>query len=184
MEVDESGAPLNPNVRFRIWVAGHPILAALLIGVVATQMATLIGYYLIGIGLPNLPWPLFNGFLGAPTEEYGSAGSFFVGQDIHFVNGIVFTVLYVVLAYHMIPLPNTTPGNILKGLIYSTVLAIISMGFLVPYVYAPKQGYGFFSFYTPDGWKLPLAILLWHFVYGFFVGVLYDPSVRRDRVRG
>jgi hypothetical protein len=50
------------------------------------------------------------------------------------------------------------------------------MGFLVPYVYAPKSGYGFFSFYTPDGWKLPFAILNWHLVYGFFVGTLYNPE--------
>ena len=31
---------------------------------------------------------------------------------------------------------------------------------LVPYAYVPHQGYGFFSFYGPDGWKLPAAVLL------------------------
>ncbi|MGZ8697864.1 MAG: hypothetical protein ACXWZ1_10985, partial [Gaiellaceae bacterium] len=68
-----------------------------------------------------------------------------------------------------------------KGLIYSVVLALISMGFLVPYVYAPKSGYGIFSFDTQDGWKLPFAILLWHLVYGFFVGTLYNPAGRSNR---
>ncbi len=30
------------------------------------------------------------------------------------------------------------------------ILGLISMGFLVPYVYAPKQGFGFFSFYGTE----------------------------------
>jgi hypothetical protein len=169
------------EARWHDWVRNHPVGGPLLIGLVATQMSTLIGYYLIGIGLPQLPWPLFNGFLGAPGEAYGTAGSFFVGQSIHMVDGIVFTLLYVILVHSRIPLPNTKLGNLEKGLIYSVVLGLISMGFLVPYVYAPKQGYGIFSFDTPSGWKLPFAILLWHLVYGFFVGTLYNPAGRNNR---
>jgi hypothetical protein len=172
---------LTPDARWHHWVRAHPVGGPLLIGLIATQMATLIGYYLIGIGLPSLPWPLFNGLLGAPGEGYGTAGSFFVGQSIHMVDGIVFTLLYVILVWSRIPLPNTNIGNIEKGLVYGTVLAIISMGFLVPYVYAPKQGYGIFSFDTDAGWKLPLAILLWHLVYGFFVGTLFNPAGRSNR---
>ena len=52
--------------------------------------------------------------------------------------------------------------SIQKGLLFGVVLAFISMGFLVPYVYVPKSGYGFFSFCTADGATLPLAILIWH----------------------
>ncbi len=54
------------------------------------------------------------------------------------------------------------------------------MGFLVPYAYVPKSGYGFFSFYSPDGWKLPVSILLFHWVYGGLVGLLYNPAFRSD----
>ena len=96
------------------------------------------------------------------------------------VDGAFFTLLYAVLLYSRLPVPSTSVGNVLKGLIYGTVLALISMGFLVPYVYAPKSGFGFFSFGTPDEWKLPLSILLFHWVYGFFVGLLYNPLVRSD----
>ena len=46
---------------------------------------------------------------------------------------------------------NISVGNIGKGIIYSMVMAIISAGFLFPYCYAPKLGFGFFSFGTPDG---------------------------------
>ena len=35
------------------------------------------------------------------------------------------------------------------------ILGLISMGFLVPYVYAPKQGFGFFSFYSTEHVEAP-----------------------------
>jgi hypothetical protein len=156
------------------WVNLHRVGAAALVGVVATQIATYFGYVFPAIGLPTLPWPLYNGILGAPVEEFGSASSYFVGQSLHYVNGVVFTILYAVLALHMMPFRNTHGGNILKGLLYSFVLTIISLGVLVPYAYVPKQGYGFFTFYGPDGWKLPAAVLLWHLIWGFFLGTLYQ----------
>jgi hypothetical protein len=164
------------DVRWRQWLGQHPILGPALVGFMATQMATIIGYYLKGVGLPPVPWPLYNGALFAPTAEFGSAGSFFAGQSIHMVDGIVLTMLFVLLLRSRIPLPNTTQGSIGKGLVFGTSLAIMSAGFLVPYVYVPKSGFGFFSFGTPDGWKLPASILLFHWAYGFFVGVLYNPA--------
>jgi hypothetical protein len=156
------------------WVNLHRVGAAALVGVVATQLATYFGYVFPAIGLPTLPWPLFNGVLGAPVEEFGTTGSYFVGQSLHFVNGVIFTILYAVLALHMMPFRNTHGGNVLRGLLYSVVLTIISLGVLVPYAYVPKQGYGLFTFYGPDGWKLPAAVLLWHLIWGFFLGTLYQ----------
>ncbi len=173
---------LTPDIQWREWVRGHPVGAAAIIGLVATQMATIVGYYLRAIGLPQVPWPLYNGALGAPVGEFGSPASFFVGQSIHMVDGVVLTVLFVLLAHAKLPGKNDTLGNLGKGLIYGTILALISMGFLVPYAYVPKSGYGFFSFYSPDGWKLPLSILLFHWVYGGLVGLLYNPASRRARV--
>jgi hypothetical protein len=169
------GSDFVTNTRWRQWVDEHPVLGPALIGLIATQMATIIGYYLKGIGLPPVPWPLYNGALFAPTGEFGSPASFFAGQSIHMVDGVVLAILFVLTLHGRIPLPNTPQGNIGKGLVYGTVLAIISAGFLVPYVYVPKLGYGFFSFGTPDGWKLPASILLFHWSYGFFIGLLYNP---------
>lgn len=166
---------IAPDVRWRQWVGEHPVLAPGLIGFIATQMATIIGYYLKGIGLPPVPWPLYNGALFAPAGHFGDPASFFAGQSIHMVDGVVLTILFAVMVRSRIPLPNTNMGSVGKGVIYGTVLAIISAGFLVPYVYAPKSGYGVFSFGTPDGWKLPVSILLFHWAYGYFVGALYNP---------
>jgi hypothetical protein len=157
------------------WVDAHRIAAIALVGVIATQLGTYFGYVFPAIGLPSLPWPLYNGALGAPATEFGTTGSYFVGQSLHFVNGIVFAFLFAILARPLMTFfRNNNTGNILSGLLYSVIMSIISVGLLVPYAYVPKQGYGFFSFYGPDGWKLPAAVLLWHLIYGFFLGSLFQ----------
>ena len=76
----------------------------------------------------------------------------------------------------MIPLPYNNTGHVLSGLGYSGVMAVISAGFLVPYAYVVNQGTGFFLFDGPDGWKLPFGILVWHLIYGFFIGLLWQPK--------
>ena len=156
------------------WVDSHRVGAAALVGLIATQLGTYFGYVFPAIGLPTLPWPLYNGLLATPAEEFGTAASFFPGQSLHYINGIVFAILYAVLALPLMRFRNTHGGNVASGLLYSVVLTIISLGVLVPYAYVPKQGYGFFAFYGPDGWKLPAAVLLWHLIYGFFLGTLYQ----------
>jgi hypothetical protein len=181
MYTDDSGESLLPTLRFRRWVAEHPVLAPAVIGLIAVQIATIIGYFLRGIGLPQVPWPLYNGVLFAPGEfgqageGFGKAPSFFVGQSIHMVDGVLFAVLYAVAFQGKL---GKMPA-IAKGVIFSMILAIISMGFLVPYVYVPHQGYGLFSFYGPDDWKLPASIVLFHLAYGFMLGFLYHPEYIR-----
>jgi hypothetical protein len=160
------------------WLNRNRVIGILLVSLIATQLGTYFGYVFPAFGLPTLPWPLYNGLLGSPAEEFGTAAQFFVGQNLHYVNGIVFGVLYALLALPLMPFRNTMGGNIASGLLYSVILTIISIGVLVPYAYVPKQGYGFFSFYGPDSWKLPLAVLVWHLIYGLFLGLLFQ--VRDD----
>jgi hypothetical protein len=170
------------------WVNRRRVGAIALVGVIATQLGTYFGYVFPAVGLPILPWPLYNGVLGLGyaevpfdqrTTEFNSAAGYFVGDSLHFVNGIVFAILYAILARPMMPFRNTHGGNIASGLLYGVIMTIISAGLLVPYAYVPNQGYGFFLFYGPDGWKLPFAILVWHLIYGFFLGALYQ--LRGDR---
>jgi hypothetical protein len=184
-QIDTSG-PLASR-EWRSWVRTHPILAALLAGFAATQLSTLVGYFFNAVGLPQLNWPAVNGATLLPGATVGAqwaAGAFF-----HTFNGMVFALLFVVLLWRKIPLPNTSIGNLWRGLAYGILLAILSAGVLVPYVYFAKQGLDPFSFgipfaleqptgakYTDIGWRLPFAILVWHLVYGFFLGALYDPS--------
>jgi hypothetical protein len=75
---------------------------------------------------------------------------------------------------------RSTPfGNALKGLLFGTILATISCGFMIPRVYFPHGQVGFFSHHL--GWKLLLAVYVWHWVYGLHLGVIYNPSRRVGR---
>ena len=183
------------SLEWRTWVRGHPFAAAAIAGLVAGQMATIVGYFFNAVGLPQLNWPAVNGGLVLPGGEPGA--QWFAGLFVHTVDSVVFAMLFVILVWRLIPFRNTSAGNVGKGVIYSLVLAIISAGVLVPYVYFQKVGLDPFSFgipfplpqpssvapdaalYMDVGWKLPFAILVWHLVYGFFLGALYDPSGRK-----
>lgn len=180
MDGSEVEEMLTTDEQWRQWVTKHPTASAAISGLIAVQVMTLFALYLKGIGLPNLPWPHFNGaLLGATGEKFGSAGSFFAGQSLHMANGVTFAVLFALLFRSKPPLSmlgSGTRGNLMKALAFSTGMAIMSMGFLVPYVYGAKSGYGFFSFYSPDGWKLPFSILINHWMYGAVLGMLYNPK--------
>jgi hypothetical protein len=188
-DVDERPAIGAASTSWYEWVNTHRVGAIALVGVIATQLGTYFGYVLPAVGLPVLPWPLYNGILGSTLQDgvngatatgqfdavwATGAASFFIGHSLHFVNGIVFAILYAVLFRDAVPIKNTFGGNISKGLIYGVIMTIISAGLLVPYAYVPNQGYGLFLFDGPDGWKLPFGILVWHLIYGFFLGVLYQ----------
>ena len=133
-----------------------------------------------------LPWPLYNGILGTTIangvngttvdQAFGvSSNAFFVGHSLHFVNGIVFAILWGIM--YREDVARFFKNNVLNGISYAVVMSIISIGVLVPYAYVPKQGYGLFLFDGPDGWKLPFGILVWHLIYGVFLGLLWNPKV-------
>ncbi len=184
MDTQESRSALAPDDWWANWLRAHPVGGALLAGLLATHVTTMIGYYLVGVGLPELRWADFNGFfLGTTAEKIGSTGSFFGGFMLHTVDGLMFALLYAAMIRSRIPIPNTTMGGIAKGIIWGLVLGLISIGFLIPYVYLRKNspsgfggGLGVFSSQGPDGWKLPIAVLIWHFIWGGLLGQMYNPS--------
>jgi uncharacterized membrane protein YkgB len=143
--------------RYRTWVTDHRVSAALLAAVVATHMATVIGYWMPAIGLP-------------PDLQFLSGGVF------HYLDGIVFTVVFVVAVYPLLRWRSTTFGNALKGLLFGTILATISCAFMIPRVYFPAADVGFFSHNL--GWQLLLAVFVWHWVYGLHLGMIYNPCER------
>ncbi|MGZ4763255.1 MAG: hypothetical protein ACXV7I_12515 [Ilumatobacteraceae bacterium] len=188
MDVRDSDDLLDVNDRYQNWVYRHPVKGAALAGFVATQIGTIWGYYAIGIGLPSLPFPAYNGLLfsrpsvAGDFSNFGNVGSWFLGQSIHFTNGIVFALMFGLVAYKSLPTFLPKMKSVQKGLVFGVVQTIISIGFLFPYVYAPKSGFGVFSFgdnafgNNHDHWKLPFAVLLWHLIYGAVLGLLYDPK--------
>ena len=158
--------------RYRTWVTDHRVSAALLAAVVATHMATVIGYWMPGIGLPQLDWNRINGSIYTPNLSPDL--QFLSGGVFHYLDGIVFTVVFVVAVHPLLRWRSTTFGNALKGLLFGTILATISCACMIPRVYFPATDVGFFSHNL--GWQLLLAVFVWHWVYGLHLGMIYNPS--------
>lgn len=167
--------------RWRAWVVSHPIGSSMLAGAVATQFATVFGIWFTGFGLPSVNWPVANGhlILGVPLSEPATAALYFVGELSHFADGVFFALLFALLFHPLVPLRNTLLGNLVKALLYGTVLAVISAAWWVPAVYVPHHA-GFLS--SSLGWKLVFAIFLWHWIYGYFLGTVYCPQPRPQNV--
>jgi hypothetical protein len=164
---------------WRAWVRDHPAPAALLAGLVATQVATVVGYWLPGIGLPQLDWNRTNGAIFTPgtsvSEQFLSGGIF------HYLDGLVFAVIFAVGVYPWIPVGATALGNLAKALLLGTVLALISLLFMIPRVYYPSYHPGFFSLHL--GWKLVLAVFVWHWVWGLHLGLIFNPAPQAEAVQ-
>lgn len=168
--------PVHANLSWRIWVTRHPIAGALLSGFVATHIATIFGFWMKGIGLPQLNWPVVNGEVVLPKAS--ATVQFVIGEVfIHGLDGVVFTLIYAITIFPLFSRllrGSVSPlANMAKGFVYGAVLATISIGFLTPYVYAPHEGAGLFT--TGFGWKLMLAIYLFHVAFGVNIGLMYNP---------
>lgn len=163
---------------WRDWVTAHRLGAAFLAGLIATHMATIIGYWLPSIGLPRLDWNLINGAVYLP--QVSKPMTFWTGGFFHYTDGLVFTIVYAVALHPAMPWRWTSLGNLAKGLVLGTALAVISCIWMIPRVYAVPHA-GFFS--ANLGWKLVLAVFVWHWVYGLNVGLIYNPRSPRRRRR-
>ena len=72
-------------------------------------------------------------------SNFSNPSSWFLGQSVHYVNGIVFGLMFALLAYNKLPTFVRKGKSLQKGLVFGvTIQTIISLGFLFPYVYAAK----------------------------------------------
>ena len=99
--------------RYRAWVSDHRVSAAALAGLVATHMATVVGYFMPGIGLPQLDWNRINGAIYTPKASPDV--QFLSGGIFHYADGIVFTLVFAIAVYPLLRWASTPLGNALKG---------------------------------------------------------------------
>src|SRR5258708_7984715 len=119
-----SGAARSRQARtstdpvWRVWITRHRVVAAILAGIVATHMATIIGFFLPAVGLPKLDWPSANGGVFTP---YGSALQQFVSASVfHYTDGVVFTVVFALALHHLLPWRHTERGNLATDPLFRT----------------------------------------------------------------
>jgi hypothetical protein len=167
---------LPANLGFRVWVTKHPIGGALISGFVATHLATVFGVWFHGIGLPDLNWPVANGAVIDPKGSF--VAQWMLGEFVHGFDGLVFTLMFALFIFPLFKFGNSSGANMGKAMIFALVLGTISAGILVPYVYFPHDGVGFFT--NNLGWKEVFAIYLWHVIFGFNLGALYNPLALDD----
>jgi len=92
---------------------------------------------------------------------------------------LVFALIFALFIFPMIGKVVNSRMNMLKALGFSLVLATVSAAFLVPFVYYKGYHVGFGGV-NYGGWKLVVAIYLWHLLYGVNLGAIYNPLALDD----
>jgi hypothetical protein len=165
---------INRYYDVRALVTRHKIATALVAGFCATHLATMFGYWDHAFGFQVLNWNYGLGLQFVPPSAHASySTTYLIGEMAHYTDGIVFGFLYVFVVHPLIPIRNTVLGNLLKGLIWGTILAFISAIFMNPYVFEPNAHLGFFSLNA--GFDFVLSIFIWHWIYGATLGQIYNP---------
>lgn len=173
----DSPATPAPAPPWRRWATRHRVGAALLAGLVATHVATVLGFWMGDFGLVRLDWNTANGLVylpgGTPLTQ------FLVGGTMHYIDGILFAVVFAVALQPRLSWRSSELGNVLKGLVFGTLLAVVALGVLTPLVYAPARGAEAGVFSTNFGWEYVLGVFLFHWVYGAHLGLIYSPLDER-----
>jgi hypothetical protein len=159
----------------RVVISSSKLITAVVAGFVATHIATVTGYWYAGIGLPNLDFSLFNGILLVPKSD--AQAQFILGGIFHYMTGISYAIVYVYLIHPLLPLADTTRGNLAKGLVFGLILGVISALWWVPVLF-PQFNAGFAT--LNFGWSTLAAIFLWHAIWGINMGALYNPAPENE----
>lgn len=158
---------------WRTWSTQHRVLAASLGGFVAVHISSLLGFWMGGFGLTRLDYNTANGMVllphGTPTQQ------FIVGAFSHYIDGVVFAVLFALGLSPLLPLPATRVGNIVKSLIFGTVLALLAIFVTAPFVFGPARGVHDALAGLHAGPNYIISVLIFHWLYGLHVGIVYNP---------
>jgi hypothetical protein len=173
---------------WRTYVTRHRLVAASVAGIVATHVTTNLGMWYHGLGLPDLNFNILNGYLvfGNAANAFGTEGFqdpvilTLFGAGAHYGQGLIFGLIYAFGIHPLIPIANSIGGNIAKAIIWGLILGTLSSVWwinLFPNLAGPGVNAGFFfSNFGPNQLSWLAAVYLWHIVYGFNLGLFYNPK--------
>jgi hypothetical protein len=174
-------------------ISDNKLLAAVVCGFIATQIATITGFWYEIIHLPAVDWNRFNGaYLVGAGEGVSDFEVFIMGWSFHLMTGIILTIAFAFLIRPKLTFfPYTMMGNFQAAVAWGVVLALLSMFIITPYLdpYNAHPGFMSLDLKLADnegdirpGWQTPLVILIWHLVYGIQLGAFYNPSPEAEAV--
>lgn len=165
---------------WREWATNHRVLAATLGGAIGVHVSSLLGFWFGGFGLTRLDYNTANGMVYLP---HGTAiQQFLVGGLSHYVDGAFFAVVFAVAIAPRLPIRATPFGNLCKAMIFGTVLAILALFVTAPFVFGPTRGVHDPFVAIHAGWNYVLSVLLFHWIYGLHLGLIYNPLDDADTV--
>ena len=181
-------------MRVHFGFTDNQLKAGLVAAVGATFFATMFGEWYPAVGwiafsfntlnaevwatnFKNLAgfFPVTSGTVVSPDFTY------FLGMWAHYSQGIVFGLLFTLLVYPNLPGVMKTGNNLVKGLLWGWTLFIVSTSFVMPLLY----GTGFWFQHWGVDFGLGQANLIfynfvWHSIYGFVLGIFYNPQPKPE----
>ncbi len=111
--------------------------------------------------------------------------TYFLGMWAHYSQGIVFGLLFTMLVYPNLPGKMSTGHNLVKGLLWGWTLFVVSTSFVMPLLY----GTGFWFSHWGNDFGLGQTNLIfynfvWHSIYGFVLGIFYNPLPKPEAAMG
>ena len=138
---------------------------ALVVGFIATFVATIYGYWEVAVGLPKLDFAMVLGLDLAP-EEASREFAYALGMVQHFIDGMLLGLIFVRIFVRFLP------GHyVIKGLVFGIIAWVGSS-----LVASPIHGAGLFWI----RWRVPalVGVFVWHIVWGITLGVTYYLAFR------
>jgi hypothetical protein len=132
-----------------------------LVGILASYVLLALAVWNKSLGLPRLDFAKAMTMLTYGESFEGSEPSYWAGQLVIYMNGIIFTLLYTGVVAQYLPGPD-----LLKGVIWGAILWFVSGVFYVPFYL--KEGF-FLSHIHKNAW---FASGLVHGAFGLVVGWL------------
>ncbi|MFB6285831.1 MAG: hypothetical protein ABEK03_04540 [Candidatus Bipolaricaulia bacterium] len=136
-------------------------LQAIVVGLLATHIMTLTGFWQAGLGLNQMDV----GAMLAANMDHG----YVWGQLAHYLNGIVLAVIYARWVMGLLP-----GGPFARGLAYG-LLTTVAAGIIVAPLAANA---GIFFTAVPNPGLMVLSSLTAHLAYGLAVALAYRPEER------